>query len=396
MSAPAPEKCGARAERGVQVERRDRPARALPVALRPGDQHDRAVEALDEARRDDADHALVPVLARDDVCAALAQLLGPLLDLLRRLAEDARLDGLPVAVQILELVREPARVVGVVGEEQFERSARMTEAPRRIDARAEPEPAGAGIDRCRIDTGSAHQRLQPGLLRARERPEPGDREPAVLVDERHDVGDRREGDEIEMPLGHLRVDAEEGLAELVDDTGAAELRKRIVGRARRDDRAVGQRLARPVMVGDDHVEPACARLGNLRDRGDAAVDREHETAPLVGETAERRARDAVALVEAARQVPVDLGSELAQEEHGERCCRDAVDVVVAVDADAATRRDRGADALARLAHVAEQERVVRNGVAGEERARVLWVGKPAPDENACRELADPGSRASSV
>ena len=55
------------AKPAVQVERRDRPPRALPVAVRAGDQHDRPVEALDEPRRDDADHALVPALAGDDV-----------------------------------------------------------------------------------------------------------------------------------------------------------------------------------------------------------------------------------------------------------------------------------------------------------------------------------------
>ena len=129
-----------------------------------------------------------------------------------------------------------------------------------------------------------------------------------------------------------------------------------------------------MVVGDDHFEPACARLGNLRDGGDAAVDREHQPAALVGEPADRRARDAVALVEAARQVPVDVGAELAQEQDGERRRRDAVDVVIAVDADAPALRDRGADALARRAHVAEQERVVRRGSPVEERARFLGVG----------------------
>ena len=91
-----------------------------------------------------------------------------------------------------------------------------------------------------------------------------------------------------MPLRDLRVDAEERLAELVDDAGAAQLRERIVGRPRRDDRAVGQRLAGPVVVGDDHLEAARLRLRDLLDRGDAAVDGQHEPAALVGEPLERR------------------------------------------------------------------------------------------------------------
>ena len=57
-----------------------RPAGALPVALRAGDQDDRPAVALDQARGDDPDHALVPALARDDVAAPAAACLGPGLD----------------------------------------------------------------------------------------------------------------------------------------------------------------------------------------------------------------------------------------------------------------------------------------------------------------------------
>ena len=189
----------------------------------------------------------MPAFAGDDVRAAAALRLRPLVDLRRRLAEDARLDGLPLAVQLLEVVREPFRLVGVVGEEQLERGARVAEAARGVDARAEPEAARARVDGRRVDAGRAHQRLQARLLRAGERPQPRDRERAVLVEERHDVGDRREGDEVEVALRDLGVDAEERLAELVDDARAAELGERIVGRPRRDDR--GSRAA-PARAGD--------------------------------------------------------------------------------------------------------------------------------------------------
>src|SRR5713101_7593927 len=103
----------------VEVEGRDRAARALPVALGARDEHDRSVVQVDEPRRDDADHALVPALARDDVRAAALVRLGPFLDLRCGLAEDASLDGLALAIQLLELVREAARLVGVVGQEQL-------------------------------------------------------------------------------------------------------------------------------------------------------------------------------------------------------------------------------------------------------------------------------------
>ena len=264
--------------------------------------------------------------------------------------------------------------------------------PGGVDPRAEPEADGARVDGGRVDAGGAHQRPQPDLLRARERAQPRDRERAVLVEQRHHVGDRRERDEIEMALRDLRVDPEERLAELVDDAGAAELRERVVGRPRRDDGAVRQRFAGPVVVGDDHLEPARPRLGDLLDRGDPAVDGDDEPAALVGEPRERLGTHAVALVEAARQVPVDLGAELPEQQHGEGGGGDAVDVVVAVDADAAALGDGGADLLRGGLHVAEQERVVRRLLALEEGARDRGVGVPAPDEHGCRQLADPEGR----
>ena len=60
------------------------------------------------------------------------------------------------------------------------------------------------IDDSSIEAGStrrdAHQREQPRLLRLREAAQAEQRERAVLVDERHDVGDRRERDHVEVPL----------------------------------------------------------------------------------------------------------------------------------------------------------------------------------------------------
>ena len=206
-------------------------------------------------------------------------------------------------------------------------------------------------------------------MRSRERAQPGDRQRAVLVEQRHDVGDRRERDEVEV---RRHVDAER-LRELADDAGAAQLRERIVGRPRRDHRAVGQRRAGPVVVGDDHVEPARLRRGDLLDGRDPAVDGEQEAAALVGQPRDRDVRDAVALLEPARQVPFDVRAELPQRQDGERGGADAVHVVVAVHADALPVGDRRADPVDRDGHVAEQERVVRLDLAGDERARCVDV-----------------------
>src|SRR5207247_4044515 len=104
----------------------------------------------------------------------------------------------------------------------------------------------------------------------------------------------------------------ERFRELRNDARAAELREGILARARRDDRTVRERLSRPVVVRDDDVEAARLRTRDLIDGSDPAVDGEDEAAPLVGQPVERLAGDAVALVEAAGQMPVDIRPEPAQ------------------------------------------------------------------------------------
>ena len=199
----------------------------IPSSPRPAPaiRHDRPVEALDEPRGDDADHALVPALVGQDVAAPPLLGLRPLRDLGQRLAQDPVLDALPLAVQLLELMGQLSGLVGVLGEEKLERRTRPAETPRRVDARRQPEPDRSLVDAGRIDSGGLHQRPEPHLLRARECAEAGERERPVLVHERDDVGDRRERDQVEMPRERLVTRAEQRLAELVDDAGAAELRE---------------------------------------------------------------------------------------------------------------------------------------------------------------------------
>ena len=171
MTAEALEVTGARAESAVQVERRDRAARPLPrVAAASGDEHDGPVEPLDEPRRHDADHAFVPVLAPDDVAARSGAAPRPRLDRASRLAQDAVLDRLPLAIQLREPLGQRGRLGGVLGEDQLERDIGTPQPPGRIDPWREPEPDLARVDGGGIDSGRPHQRLQPGPSRAAQAP----------------------------------------------------------------------------------------------------------------------------------------------------------------------------------------------------------------------------------
>ena len=229
---------------------------------------------------------------------------------------------------------------------------------------------------------------RPGLLRLREAAQAEQRERAVLVDERHDVGDRGERDDVEVPLQERMVGTEERLRQLPDDAGAAEAGEGIVALQRRDDWAGGERLGRAVVIGDDHLEPERARVLDLGDGRDAAVDRQDEVEALLGEPRQRLAVQAVPLLEPRGKMPRDVGVQLAQQQDGERRRADAVGVVVAVHADARTCLDRGDDRLDRLTHVTEGKGIVARQRPLEEPARLGLVAEPAADEHRRGHVVD--------
>ncbi len=330
----------------------------------------------------------MPTLAPDDVRAAIAALGRPRFDRRHRLAEDPVLDGLPVTVEALELVCKKVGLAGIVGEDEVEGHVGPAEAAGGVDPGREPEGDGSRVDRRGVHACDAHQRRQTRLLRPCEPAQAGRRERAVLVEEGDDVGDRRERDEVRVAREERVLGTEQRLRQLGHDAGAAEIGKGVVGRARGHDRALRQALARPMVVGDDHVDAQAPGPLDLGDGRDTAVDGEDERDAVLRETGDRRAGEPVALLEAARQVPADVRSELAQRQRRKGRGADAVDVVVAVYADPLALLDCRAKPFDGHRHVAEEERVVRDSLRLEERASRLGIGKAAPDEDARDRLRD--------
>ena len=379
-STARPLRGGRRSARGAPAQAARAPCRSkLPIerpepfqpSPEPANEDDGTMEPLDEPRGDDADDALVPVLAPEDVAAAPAARLGGSASTSatasRRMRSStawrSRFSSSSSAASSFASSASSVRISSSAMSGRHEPAGG-------VDARREAEADRRdGVDRRRVDMRAPHERLQPGPPRATRAP--GGRP------SRERGSRRRSGTTSATVASATRsswrrtaglVGAEERLAELVHDAGPAELRERIVRGSRGDDRAVGQRRARPVVVGHDHLEPEGLRLRDLVDGGDPAVDRQHEPDALVGEPAEGVARDAVALLEAARKMPDDVRAELAQEQHRERRRADAVDVVVAVDADPLALVDRRANAFDGDLHVTEEDGVVPRHLGVEEAA----------------------------
>ena len=160
-------------------------------------------------------------------------------------------------VQEVELVGHLGRAPVVGRQQQLERGVRAAKAARRVEARAESKAHGPLVHLAGVELGDAHQGAQAGALGACERTQPLAREPPVLTSQRHQVAHRGEPHEVELALRLGRIAAGAGpqrLGELVRHPGGAEARERVGLERGVQHRAVGQAMARAVMVGDHHVD----------------------------------------------------------------------------------------------------------------------------------------------
>ena len=230
----------------------------------------------------------------------------------------------------------------------------------------------------------AHERLEARLVGSREPSHAGRDEAAVLVEEGTTSATVARATRSRCRSRPSTPSASRSFRRLP----SRKARERVIRRPRRYDGALRQGLARSMVIGDDHLQPRSACLGDLLDRGDAAVDGEDKGTPFLPKAGQRVPRDPVALFEAARKVPLDVGAELAQRAYREGGGADPVRVVVAVDADAPAGGDRLADERAGGLDVAEPERVVPGGSAARKARAVVGVAVSPPDEDGCRRVAD--------
>ena len=93
----------------------------------------------------------------------------------------------------------------VAGHEELERLVGMAQPAGGVDPRREPESHIGRRGVRAIDARHRHQRAQARLRRAPQPAQARAHEAAVLVAERNDVGDRREGDQVEVALELGRI-----------------------------------------------------------------------------------------------------------------------------------------------------------------------------------------------
>ena len=401
---------GAVAAEALQVRARGREAR-VQVVIRHGaaaalaapavqrDQDDRAAVPLDQARCDDADHALVPALARghEDAIAALERSAAG--DLGCRRTQDRILHLLTFAIARLDLLGQGPGLGERRREQEVEREPRIAEPAGGVDARREPESEVGPAHARGVDAGARHERAQAGAVGLGEAAQAAPDERAVLIRQWDDIGDRRQRHEVAEPVERgrqlRRVGAvparPERQRELEHDARTAQVGERIRRpgrRARGHDGRIGEHVAGSVVVGHDDVERELTRAGDGFGRRDAAVHGDQQSGAARCKRLDGLDRDAVAVLEAARQECLDLPAEKSQHLDRERGGTDAVDVVVAVYDDRTACGDRALDQRAGLLDVAQPEGVVQRAVAVEECPRDVRVAQPAAYEHLGRHALE--------
>src|SRR6266704_5011604 len=184
-------------ERVAQMQARDRAARALDFAGRALRKREgRAMVAVLDAAGEDPDHALVPGRIVETDAARLAD--GELREELIGLEPHVRLDRAPLVVELVELPRDVQGAPAVRSDETLDPEAHVGKAPGGVQPRREQESQIEGAGARRIAAGDGEERAHALLHSARAyAPQPLSDQHAVVEIERHHVGDRAEGEEVE-------------------------------------------------------------------------------------------------------------------------------------------------------------------------------------------------------
>ena len=381
-----------RVEAAEQVERGDRAPRARALVAVERDEHRRPVVALGDPRGDDPDHAGMPAVGGQHERGGVGAGGARLGDLPLGLEQDPRLHVAALDVDRVELGGHGAGAVEVRREQQLEPRVGAVQPPGGVDPRRQPEPDRPGVHPARVDARHLHQRLQPGLAGRGEHAQARAHEPAVLPHERDAVGDGGQRDDVEVGVRRGGIHArplEQRPREHVRHARRTQLRTGVSADARVHDRRVRQPAvgARRVMVGDHDVHARRAGRGDLLHRRDRAVHRDEQPRPARGEPLDGGEREPVAVVDPARQVPVDVGAQRPQRADEHRRRAHAVHVVVAVHGDPRPALHVREDLRGALAQAAERVRRMAH-VGVEERPRERGVREPAPHQHLRDDVRD--------
>eukprot|EP01136_Pigoraptor_vietnamica_P020327 Opistho-1_new@69082 len=374
-----------RENRRAQVDPGDRAARPLADPVIPDRDDDRRTSKLFlEAPCDDPDHAGVPAVRRDHRDRTLG------LDRLGRLL-NLGFDRAAFLVEAVELLGDPARLVGVLGRQQPHAEIGFADPSASIDSRSQRE-AEIGRGRCAGKAACLDQRVHADVAALSHHLEALCHEGAVQPPERGDVRHGAQCDDVEQveQLG-LRPGGEEtASAQHADQGGAEQPRNPDCGKVamiatlflvepvgvhqRQGD---GQLRRAFVVIDHDHFGARLAGFGQRVEGHRAAIDRDDQVGALALQPHQRFARRAIAFHQPVWDVGARVEAQVAQQpdQQGRRCR--AVDVIVAKDRHRLAPLDGLRKPFGRRVHVAEDRGVGHEGTDAGVAVRLQFLARAA-------------------
>ncbi len=322
----------------------------------------------------------------------------------QRLGFGLRLRGLldqaALAVEAVELGRNPRGFRHVALQQQAHAEIGAADAPAGIDARAQHEAEMPGFRRA-VEARNIHQRGMADMVAPAHRDQTLGDEGAVQPGERRDVGDGAERDVMQhaeqVGLRHFRapeaapaqfaVDGDQRHQHEADGGEIAETGE-IVRPVRVHQRIdLGQLLAALVMVDDDDGHAELPGFGQRLDAGGAAIDRHQQRRALSRQHADGFGVGAVALEQPVGNVDQRIEAAMPQMPGQQRGGGRAVDVVVAEDRNSLAALDGVGQAGRRALHVDEDRRIGHQRLDGRiEESRNVLEPDAARGEHAAEEL----------
>ena len=326
----------------AKIDTRDGAARALALVTVKSDDDGGSARFFLQARGDDADDTRMPAFAGgpDERCVQPTRF-----GLLQCRFAHGGFDVLSFAVQRVELFSQGQRFVAVDGGKTTRPEVRAPDAAARIDARSKDEAEVIGGGR-RIDPRHICQRSQPGAGALSHDDKALAHQGAVDPDQRGDISDRRQGDEIKhvekiRTLGAFLFEPAVGFNEDQKDDGCGAKVGKVSGLVLpvgvHDSDSVGKRFAPEMVVEDHHVRTPGSRNRVVAER--SAIDADDQVVIARQRRHGGRVR-AIALVDAVRDIKGGASPHLAQPVNEKRGRAAAVDIVVGEDGNALVARDR--------------------------------------------------------
>jgi hypothetical protein len=200
VPAVAEQMLAAGAKRLDQVKARDAPGgalRALPIDR----QQNRWTEvALDHPGRRDAHDAGMPPSPGQDECRRLALSGGQCRPRALGVLDDLLLGPAALGVGPVELGCDGRRSLRIAGQHQLDARVGPVEAAGGVDSRPQPEPESGRVDGVSVDGRRGHQGAEPDPGSVPHQLQALPDEPSVLAHQRDHVGDRGEGDQIQVAV----------------------------------------------------------------------------------------------------------------------------------------------------------------------------------------------------